>query len=120
MFADIEACTGVTLPTDFDDTLQRRIAEAFNTGIMATNLATLTNRICVASSSTPERLRRWLSRVRLLHRFDPHVTWPLIRAGLANSFLIPQKHPAGRVSFATAISLAIFVTSRNFTKLSRN
>jgi hypothetical protein len=37
MFADIEACTGVTLPTDFDDTLQRRIAEAFNTGIMATN-----------------------------------------------------------------------------------
>jgi HAD superfamily hydrolase (TIGR01509 family) len=78
MFADIEARTGVTLPTDFAQTLQRRIAEAFDAELTAMPgieqaLATLTSKICVASSSAPERLRQSLSGVGLLHYFEPHI-----------------------------------------------
>ena len=78
MLADIEARSGRVLPADFAETLRRCVAAAFEAelrpmdGVEAV-LSALRCRICVASSSTPERLRHSLSLVGLLRYFDPHV-----------------------------------------------
>jgi HAD superfamily hydrolase (TIGR01509 family) len=78
MLADIELRAGRVLPADFAETLRRRMAAAFEAelrpmdGIEAV-LSALRCRMCVASSSTPERLRHSLSLVGLLRYFDPHV-----------------------------------------------
>ena len=78
MLADIQARHGKVLPDDFAATLRRRIAAAFEVGLRPMDgveavLVALTSRVCVASSSVPERLLHSLSLVRLLHYFDPHV-----------------------------------------------
>lgn len=78
MLADIQARHGKPLPHDFAAMLAERVAAAFDTqlqpmdGIEAT-LTALASRKCVASSSTPERLRHSLHLTNLLHHFDPHV-----------------------------------------------
>jgi HAD superfamily hydrolase (TIGR01509 family) len=78
MCADIERRMACVLPPDFAATLHRRTAAAFESelepmpGIEAA-LAALPQRRCVASSSTPERLRHALSLTGLLSYFEPHV-----------------------------------------------
>jgi HAD superfamily hydrolase (TIGR01509 family) len=78
MIADLEILHGQPLPADFYDTLRDRIEAAFESealridGIDAV-LASLRGKICVASGSTPERVRRCLTLVGLLHCFDPHI-----------------------------------------------
>lgn len=78
MCADIERRQGGVLPSDFAETLRLRVAAAFETELMPIAgveqlLAALPHRRCVASSSTPERLRHSLSLTRLLHHFEPHI-----------------------------------------------
>jgi HAD superfamily hydrolase (TIGR01509 family) len=78
MIADIEMRYAQRLPADFGDELSRRAAAAFEIELVAiagveTALKTLQSKICVASSSAPERLRHSLSVVGLLRYFDPHV-----------------------------------------------
>ncbi|HEY1933029.1 MAG TPA: HAD family hydrolase [Acetobacteraceae bacterium] len=78
MLSDIEVRSGVTLPADFAATLQRRIAQAFETELRPMPgiehlLDGLEQTTCVASSSTPERLRHALTCVGLFHRFAPHI-----------------------------------------------
>jgi HAD superfamily hydrolase (TIGR01509 family) len=78
MIADLELLHGQTLPADLYDTLRDRIEAAFESepltidGIDAV-LASHRGRICVASGSTPERVRHCLRLVGLLDYFDPHI-----------------------------------------------
>jgi HAD superfamily hydrolase (TIGR01509 family) len=81
MLADLESRLDRSLPPlpeDFADTLRRRVATAFETelrpmpGIEAA-LVSLPARRCVASSSSPERLRHSLGLTGLLAHFDPHI-----------------------------------------------
>jgi HAD superfamily hydrolase (TIGR01509 family) len=78
MFADLESRSGSQLPVDFPEKVHQRLAKAFEAELTAmpgieTALTALTSTICVASSSTHERVRYALSLVGLLHHFDPHV-----------------------------------------------
>ena len=78
MFADLEARYGRALPPDFGETLHRRVAACFDTELAAIAgvdeaLSALRCRMCVASSSTPERLRHSLGLVGLLARFEPDI-----------------------------------------------
>ena len=78
MLADIEIRYGRRLPADFGERLTQRAAAAFETELIATPgietaLKALRSRVCVASSSAPQRLRHSLSMVGLLRYFDPHV-----------------------------------------------
>jgi HAD superfamily hydrolase (TIGR01509 family) len=78
MEADIEARHGVTLDDAFHLSLRQRIMTAFEVepltidGIAAV-LAAHDGAVCVASGSRPERVRRCLEIVGLLHHFDPHI-----------------------------------------------
>ena len=78
MFADLEARHGRPLPPGFSDLIHDRLAAAFEAELaavqgMADIVAALPCRICVASSSSPERLRHSLGLVGLYDRFAPHV-----------------------------------------------
>lgn len=78
MAADLETRHGRPLPRDFAETLRVRLEAAFEADLraiagMSGLLATLRCRTCVASSSTPERLRHSLGLVGLYDRFAPHV-----------------------------------------------
>jgi HAD superfamily hydrolase (TIGR01509 family) len=78
MFADLEARAGKKLPEGFAETLRQRLAAAFETELaaipgVADVLDQLSCRICVASSSAPERLRHSLSLAGLHDRFAPHI-----------------------------------------------
>jgi HAD superfamily hydrolase (TIGR01509 family) len=78
MIADLEIRHGRTLPADLYENLRSRIEVAFESepltieGIDAV-LANHRGKICVASGSTPERVRRCLTLVGLLGYFDPHI-----------------------------------------------
>jgi HAD superfamily hydrolase (TIGR01509 family) len=78
MIADLEIRFGQALPADFYDTLRDGIEAAFESesltieGIDAV-LASHRGKVCVASGSTPERVRRCLTLVGLLRWFDPHI-----------------------------------------------
>jgi HAD superfamily hydrolase (TIGR01509 family) len=78
MIADLEILHGQTLPADLYDTLRDRIEAAFESepltidGIDAV-LASHRGKICVASGSTPERVRHCLTLSGLLGYFDPHI-----------------------------------------------
>src|SRR6202789_1998058 len=78
MEADIKARHGVTLDDAFYLSLRQRIMAAFEVepltidGIAAV-LAVHDGAVCVASGSRPERVRRCLEIVGLLHHFDPHI-----------------------------------------------
>jgi HAD superfamily hydrolase (TIGR01509 family) len=78
MLADLEARSGRKLPADFPETLRRRLAAVFDAELAAmpgieAALDRLRCRSCVASGSTPERLRHSLSLVGLFRRFDPDI-----------------------------------------------
>jgi HAD superfamily hydrolase (TIGR01509 family) len=78
MLADLELRHGRSFPVDLYDTLRDRIEAAFESesltidGIDAV-LAGHRGKVCVASGSTPERVRRCLRLVGLLDYFDPHI-----------------------------------------------
>jgi HAD superfamily hydrolase (TIGR01509 family) len=78
MLADLEARFGRRLPKNLAETLRQRIAMVFEgeltvmPGVPAL-LETLPGKICVASSSAPQRLRQSLSLTGLLARFEPHI-----------------------------------------------
>jgi HAD superfamily hydrolase (TIGR01509 family) len=78
MIADLEILHGQTLPANLYDTLRDRIEAAFESepltidGIDAV-LASHRGKICVASGSTPERVRHCLMLSGLLGYFDPHI-----------------------------------------------
>jgi HAD superfamily hydrolase (TIGR01509 family) len=78
MLVDIEARSGRRLPDDFGDMLRRGLAASFETDLIAIPgvenvLDRLRCRVCVASSSAPERLRHSLSLVGLYDRFEPDI-----------------------------------------------
>jgi HAD superfamily hydrolase (TIGR01509 family) len=78
MKADIDRRFGRKWRDDFEARHQARLTTLFEAELKAVPgieavLDQLSGRICVASSSTPERLRHALSLVDLYDRFDPHV-----------------------------------------------
>ena len=78
MFADIEARCGRKLPANFAEKLRERISAAFDAELAAmpgieVALNGISSARCVASSSTPERLRRSLTLARLFQYFEPHI-----------------------------------------------
>lgn len=78
MLADIGARAGRQLPADLADTMRRRTAEVFETGLTAITgvdavLSELCLPRCVASGSEPARIRQSLTLAGLLHYFEPHV-----------------------------------------------
>jgi HAD superfamily hydrolase (TIGR01509 family) len=78
MFADIELRHGLALPLDFPNIVAGRVAAAFEKDLVAVGgvaaaLQALSVRRCVASGSTPDRLRHSLLLTGLLRYFDPHI-----------------------------------------------
>jgi HAD superfamily hydrolase (TIGR01509 family) len=78
IFADLEARTGRSVPDGFAERLRPRLEAAFAAGLsampgLAALLASITVKVCVASSSSPARLRHSLSLTGLLDRFHPLV-----------------------------------------------
>jgi len=78
IFADIEARTGRRVPADFGERSRPRLEAAFAAGLepmpgVVAALAALPVRTCVASSSSPARLRHSLTLAGLLDRFHPHI-----------------------------------------------
>jgi HAD superfamily hydrolase (TIGR01509 family) len=77
MVADLESRYGRILP-GFDERHRQLVRPLFEAGLqaipgVAAVLDSLACRSCVASSSSPQRLRHALSLVGLFERFDPHV-----------------------------------------------
>jgi HAD superfamily hydrolase (TIGR01509 family) len=78
MIADLEARFGCTLGDDFAARHALQVRGVFERELQAMPgivdvLAGLPGKICVASSSSPERLRHTLAIAGLYDRFDPHV-----------------------------------------------
>jgi HAD superfamily hydrolase (TIGR01509 family) len=77
-FARLETKLGKRLPGNFWQTVQARIAAEFERELrpiagVADLLPALGVKVCVASSSHPERLRHTLGLTGLWAHFDPHV-----------------------------------------------
>lgn len=77
MLADLEARHGRALP-DFARRHQQRLEAIFEAELqvipgVAAVLATLEEKVCVASSGSPERLRHALSLVGLFDRLSPNI-----------------------------------------------
>jgi HAD superfamily hydrolase (TIGR01509 family) len=78
MIADLETRYNRNLPADLYETMRHRIIAAFETEPLTIDgvdrvLAAHDGKVCVASGSTQERVRRCLTLVGLLHHFDPHI-----------------------------------------------
>lgn len=78
MEADVAARYGRALPLDFAERHRRRLREIFEAELIALPgveavLGALCCKVCVASSSSPERLHHSLSLVGLYDRFAPNV-----------------------------------------------
>ncbi len=78
MKADLERRFGRELRDDFEIRHYARLSALFETDLKAISgidavLDQLPGRFCIASSSTPERLRHALGLVNLYDRFHPHV-----------------------------------------------
>jgi HAD superfamily hydrolase (TIGR01509 family) len=78
MKADLERRFGRKLRDDFDDRHRERLHALFETELrpvigVAEVLDRLQGKVCVASSSGPERLRHALGVAGLYRRFEPHV-----------------------------------------------
>ncbi|MGD0431738.1 MAG: HAD family hydrolase [Acetobacteraceae bacterium] len=78
MIADLESRYDRILSADFQETMRDRIAAASEVESMTIDgieaaIAAQPGRICIASGSTHERVRRCLTIVGLLHHFDPHI-----------------------------------------------
>ncbi len=78
MFADLEARHGRSLPPRFSEILHARLAKVFEKELrpiegMSELLAGLELPVCVASSSTHERLQHSLKLAGLYERLAPHI-----------------------------------------------
>jgi HAD superfamily hydrolase (TIGR01509 family) len=78
MFEHLEKAHGRPLPGNFPDMLKQRLDTAFEHELepiagVADLLPALGIKVCVASSSQPERLRHTLGLTGLWPHFDPHV-----------------------------------------------
>jgi len=78
MIADLEARFGCSLGDDFAARHALLVRDAFERELQAMPgitevLGGLPGKICVASSSSPERLRHTLGIAGLYQRFDPHI-----------------------------------------------
>jgi HAD superfamily hydrolase (TIGR01509 family) len=78
MLRELERLHGRTLPDDFGELLQARVLDAFESELRAIpGIAEVLGRLdgsrCVASSSTPARIRRSLDLTDLRHYFEPHI-----------------------------------------------
>src|SRR3954449_6926936 len=78
MLAEIEREWGRRLPDDYSDRVAASIDASCEAALKALPgihdaLDRIPARICVASSSTPERIRKSLGIVGLLDRFEPHI-----------------------------------------------
>ena len=78
MIADLETRYNMALSADFQETMRHQIEIASETEPLTidgveTVVSGQPGKICVASSSTPERVRRSLKLVGLLHYFEPHI-----------------------------------------------
>lgn len=75
---EVETELGRALPDDYTAQLKATIDEVFGAQLqpiphIAETLDRLSQRICVASSGTPTRIRSSLTTTGLLGRFDPHL-----------------------------------------------
>lgn len=75
MIAMVEAETGITIPDDFAQRCRARANEVFDAELQAIAgieavLADHAPRRCIASSSSPARIRRSLGSTGLVHHFD--------------------------------------------------
>jgi HAD superfamily hydrolase (TIGR01509 family) len=78
MWTDIETRYATSLPADLSERHHARLMQIFEAELKAVPhveaaLDSLDCKVCVASSSTPERVRRALSLVRLYERLQPHI-----------------------------------------------
>jgi HAD superfamily hydrolase (TIGR01509 family) len=78
MLAALEKRYDRVLSAEFRATMRQRIAAAFETEPMTIDgidavLAAQRGKRCVASSSMPDRVRRCLTLLGLLHCFEPHI-----------------------------------------------
>jgi len=78
MRSDLETRFGRPLPDDFSATMHERTVLAFSSELksvegIAQVVAQVPCKICVASSSTPERIERALRITGLWERFHPHI-----------------------------------------------
>ena len=78
MFEQLEKTHGRKLPADFAEKLRQRLNSAFERELepiagVADLLPRIGVKVCVASSSQPERLRHTLGLTGLWPHFDPHV-----------------------------------------------
>ncbi|MGQ9368623.1 HAD family hydrolase [Azospirillum sp. ST 5-10] len=78
MVREVEGDTGHPMPSGFVDDLRRAILAAFERELrpmpgVAGLLGRLDRPVCVASSSTPERIRLALRVTGLLERLEPHL-----------------------------------------------
>ena len=78
MFEQLEKTHGRALPGDFPEMLKQRLDAAFDRELepiagVADLLPSIGIKVCVASSSDPERLRHTLGLTGLWPHFDPHV-----------------------------------------------
>lgn len=78
MYVILEREWGRSLPSDYDSAVKAAIASAYEQELQAIEgvheaVAALKQRVCVASSSTPEKLRLGLSLVGLYDSFTPNI-----------------------------------------------
>jgi HAD superfamily hydrolase (TIGR01509 family) len=78
MVADLEARFGCTLGNEFHSSHATRFAAICETDLLAIAgveavLDGIPGKTCIASSSSPDRLRHTLGLVGLYQRFDPHI-----------------------------------------------
>ncbi len=75
---EIEAELGRKLPDDFDASLKRAVIDELATSVegvphIADTLARISQKICVASSGIPDKIRTSLIRAGIHDRFAPHI-----------------------------------------------
>ena len=78
MKIELEEQFGRPIPASYDDNVHARITEAYATELkilpgLKEALATITEPVCVASSSLPEKIRLGLESVGIYHRFAPNI-----------------------------------------------
>ncbi len=106
VMAMIEHSAGRPLPSDFAVQLRARSQAAFDSKLQAMagaaeTLAQLTGPLCVASSGSPQKIRRNLELTGLLGYFDPH---------LFSSEMVDRGKPAPDLFLFAAQSMGVVPT----------